>query len=115
MLGQKGGYYTDLLFLFVLALSLAIATVVIRKLFGKRVAAVVKLLLTAAVILPLVLIIFFGITRSLQASQENAREIGLATARAVVDYAVVNLPGIVISDIAGIMVGHTVAPLIKRL
>jgi hypothetical protein len=105
----------DLLFLFVLAVIMSVATAVARKVLGKKVARVITFVLTLAVIAPLVLIIVFGVARILNSSPVAGLEAGRATAKAVFAYLITNLPGIVISEVAGVFVGHTIVPIIHKL
>jgi len=103
----------DLRLAFVTAALMALATILIRAVFGKKVAAVVTLIGVLSLLLPLILIIVSGVTGMLNAAPDTEGKVSSDTITAIMNYVANNLPGLVISAIAGAGVGFLVS-LIKK-
>ena len=103
----------DLKLAFTTALLMALATILIRAIFGKQVARVVVVIGALSVLLPLVLIVVLGVIGMLEAGPGSAGPASSDTIGGVVNYVAENLPALVISAIAGAVVGFLVG-LIKK-
>ncbi len=104
---------TDLKLAFATALLMALLTIIIGAVFGRRVAWAIGIVGAVSVILPLILIVVLGVAGILEAAPANAGQTSANTVGAIVDYLVSNLPGLIISSIAGALVGFLVTG-IKR-
>ena len=103
----------DLKLAFATALLMALATIVIQAIFGKKVAWVIGFVGALAVLLPLVLIVVLGVVGMLESDGAGMAEEASRTMTAVLDYMVKNLPDLIISAIAGAVVGFLVGTLKK--
>ncbi len=103
----------DLKLAFTTALLMALATVLIRAVFGKKVAWVIGFVGALSVMLPLVLIVVLGIVGMLESDSVGAGQAASNTASAVFAYMADNLPGLVISAIAGAVVGFCLGAIKK--
>jgi hypothetical protein len=103
----------DLKLAFTTALLMALATVLVRAVFGKRVAWVIGFVGTLSVLVPLLLIIVLGIMGMLESDGIGAGEAASNTVSAVFAYMVENLPDLVISAIAGAVVGFCLGAIKK--
>jgi hypothetical protein len=100
----------DWTLVFITGLIMAFFTVLMRAMFGKRVAWFIGVVGTLTVLFPLLLIIVLGIAGMLKAEPDVASN----TTSAIIDYIVEKLPSLVISAIAGAVVGFLVT-LIKKI
>ena len=103
----------DLKLAFTTALLMALATVLIRAVFGKRVAWVIGFVGALSVLVPLLLIVILGVVGMLESDSVGAGEAASNTMSAVLAYMVENLPGLVISAIAGAVVGFCLGAIKK--
>ena len=90
---------------FITAALMALATILIRAIFGKKVVAIITVIGILALLLPLVLIIVSGVTGMLNATLESEGKVSSDTIAAIMNYVADNLPGLVISALAGAAVG----------
>jgi hypothetical protein len=100
----------DWILVFTTALLMALAAILIRAMFGKRVAWFIGVIGALSVLLPLVLIIVLGIMGMLKAGPGTVPD---DTITAIFNYIVENLPELVISAVAGAIVGFLVTLLKK--
>ncbi len=91
----------------------ALATILIGVMFGKRVAWIIGFAGTLSVLLPLILIVVFGVTGMLEADGAGVGQAASNTETAIINYMIENLPGLVISAVAGAVVGF-IFTLIKK-
>lgn len=98
---------------FTTALLMALGTVLIRAVFGKKVAWVIGLVGALSVLVPLVLIVVLGIMGMLESDSIGAGQAASNTASAVFAYVAENLPNLVISAIAGAVVGFCLGAIKK--
>jgi len=99
----------DLTLYLVIAILMAIATFFIGKFLGDEAKQAILYLAGLAVVLPIIVVTIAGMLGMLQSTAETAEEIASSTIQAIVNYTVGKLPYIVISDVAGIIVGSVVA------
>jgi hypothetical protein len=99
---------------FITALLMALATILIRAVLGKKVAWVVGVIVGLSVLLPLLLIIGLGVAGMLKAEPGSMGKASSETIAAIYNYMVENLPGLIISAVAGAIVGFLVT-LIKKV
>jgi hypothetical protein len=95
----------DLRLAFITALLMALAAVLVRAVFGKKVAWAVGAIGALALLLPLVLIIAAGVTGMLQTQPGAADDVSSGTVSAIVKYVAEYLPDLAISAVAGAIVG----------
>jgi len=100
----------DWMLVFVTALLMALAAILIRAMFGKRVAWFIGVIGALSVLLPLVIIIILGIMGMLKAGPGTSYD----TITAIYNYMVAKLPELVISAIAGAIVGFLMT-LLKKI
>ena len=100
----------DWILVFVTALLMTLAAILIRAMFGKRVAWFIGVIGALSVLLPLVMIIVLGIMGMLQAGSGTSSD----TIAAIYNYMVEKLPELVISAIAGAIVGFLMT-LLKKI
>jgi len=100
----------DWILIFITALLMAIAVILIRAIFGKRVAWFIGVIGALSVLLPLVMIIILGIMGMLKAEPGTNSD----TISAIFNYVVEKLPELVISAIAGAIVGFLIT-LLKKI
>jgi predicted membrane-bound mannosyltransferase len=93
---------------------MALAAVLIQAIFGKKVAWTVGFVGGLALLLPLFVIIAAGVSGMLKDGPGAAADTSSETITAIVNYMAENLPGLVISAIAGAVVGFLLS-LLKRL
>ena len=99
----------DLALYFVIAILMVIATLLIGKFLGDEAKQAILYLAGLAVVLPMIVIALMGMLGMLQSDPATAQEIASSTIEAIVNYTVEKLPYIVISDVAGIIVGGIVS------
>jgi hypothetical protein len=97
---------------FVTALLMALLTVLISAIFGKKVAWVIGMIGTLSVLLPLILIVVLGVSGILENS-EGVGQVASDTISNIVRYMRDHLPGLVISAVAGAVVGFILNSLKK--
>ena len=95
----------DLRLAFTTAVISALASILIGAVFGKRVAWIVGIVGTLTVLLPLVLIVVFGVLGMLDASGPGVGQAASNTETEIIDYMAQNLPALIISAVAGAVVG----------
>jgi hypothetical protein len=100
----------DWILIFITALLMAIAVILIRAIFGKRVAWFIGVIGALSVLLPLVIIVVLGIMGMLEAGAGTSSD----TIAAIYKYMVEKLPELVISAIAGAIVGFLIT-LLKKI
>jgi hypothetical protein len=103
----------DLKLAFTTALLMALATVLIGAVFGKKVAWVIGFVCALSVLLPLVLIIVLGVAGMLESDSVEAGQAASNTVSAVFAYLVENLPSLVVSALAGAIVGFCLGAIKK--
>ena len=99
----------DLTIYLVIAILMAAATFFIGKFLGSEAKQAILYLAGLAVVLPMFIIAITGMLGMLQSTPETAQEIASSTIEAIVNYTAEKLPYIVISDVAGIIVGGIVS------
>lgn len=105
----------DLKLAFVTALLMAMATILIRAVLGKKVAWLISVVAALSVLLPLVLIVVLGVIGMLEPGPEGAGKAASDTITAIVNYIADNLPGLVISAVAGAVVGFLAGAIKKAI
>ena len=103
----------DIKLLFITALCMALITVLINAVFGKKVAWVIVIISALTVLLPLVIIIVLGIMGMLDEGA-NSQVVASSTISSIINYMKENLPELVISAVAGATVGFLLG-LIKKI
>jgi hypothetical protein len=96
---------TEFKLAFITAALTALGTVVIRAVFGRRVAWVVGFIGSLCVFVPLALIIAFGVAGILESGPGGQAQASQSTVGATIDYMTQNVPDLVISAFAGAVVG----------
>jgi hypothetical protein len=102
----------DIKLAFVTALLMALLTVLIGTIFGKKVAWAIGIIGALSVLLPLILIVVLGITGMLETGA-NSSQVASDTISNITGYIVTNLPELVISAVAGAVVGFLIGALKK--
>jgi len=90
---------------FILALVVAIVVFILTLVFGKKIGAWLGSIGAAVVIVPLLLIFLSGSLGILSADAETAQIIADSTIERIMQYLANQMPGIVIADAAGAIVG----------
>lgn len=97
----------DLGLYFIIAIIMAFVTWLVGKIWGYRAKETIRTIVVLAVVLPIFIIAIVGMLGMLQ-EPEAAEEIAASTIDTIINYVVEKLPYILISDIAGIIVGRVV-------
>ena len=97
----------DLGLYFIIAIFMAFATWLVGKIWGYRAKQTIIAIAALAVILPLYIIVVVGLFGILQ-YPESVKEVASSFMEAIILYVLGKLPYILISDIAGIIVGRIV-------
>jgi len=94
-----------------MAVLMAIGSFILVKLFGKNIKALLSAIGTWTVMGPLLFIFITGIFKmEVAGSDINAvNKIGADTTNNLISYVTLNIPGILISDIAGVFVGAIIS------
>lgn len=103
----------DLIPYFIIAIVMAILTWLIGVLWGYGTKQAITTLIALTVLLPIIIIYLTG-TLGMLHDPEATEEIGAWTIEAIVNYVAANLPYIVVSDIAGIIVGWVASLFTRR-
>ncbi len=103
----------DLKLAFVTALLMALITVLIRAIFGKKVAWIIGIISTLSVLLPLILIVVLGVMGMLE-NGSNSGQVASNTISSIFNYMIKNLPELFISAVAGAIVGFLLG-MIKKV
>jgi hypothetical protein len=103
----------DIKLAFVTALLMALLTVLIGAIFGKKMAWAIGIIGALSVLLPLLLIVVLGITGMLETGA-NSTQVASDTINSITGYMVKNLPELVISAVAGAVVGFLIG-LLKKI
>ena len=86
------------------AVLMTLGTLLIRLVFGRRVAQLIGWISTLFLIVPLGLIIFFGVTASARGDSTASSD----TVRSILDYVWANLPGLIVSAVVGAVIGFMI-------
>jgi hypothetical protein len=104
---------TELRLAFITAALTALGTVVIRAMFGRKVAWVIGFIGSLCVFVPFALIIVFGVAGFLESGPAGQAQASQSTVAAIVDYMIKTVPGLLISAVAGAFVGFLLSLLKK--
>jgi beta-lactamase regulating signal transducer with metallopeptidase domain len=103
----------DLRLAFITASLMALATIMVRAVFGKRVAWIIAFIGALSLLLPLILTVVFGAMGMLSADRETSGRVSSETITAILNYEAENLPVLVIAAIAGAIMGFVLS-LVKK-
>ena len=95
----------DLAVYFIIAILMVAVTWFIGRFWRKDFKKAITTIAGLAVVLPLIVIFIIGAFGILQSEPEVAQEIADSTIANIINYVIDKLPYIVISDVAGIIVG----------
>jgi hypothetical protein len=104
---------TELRLAFITAALTALGTVLIRAVFGRKVAWVIGFIGSLCVFVPLALIIVFWVAGLLESGPAGQALTSQGTIGTIIDYMIKTVPDLIISAVAGAFVGFLLSLLKK--
>jgi hypothetical protein len=104
---------TGLRLVFITAALTALGTVVIRAMFGRKVAWAIGFIGSLCVFVPLALILVFWVAGFLESGPAGQAQSSQSTIGAIIDYVIKTVPDLIISAVVGAVVGFLLSLLKK--